>query len=152
MYLIDYHYLIQSISYCICRPVKWYVSMDVTFQRENPDGTDRTTLAYFQSTPVVMMNQTQTSAHMEDAVSRIENRVETFTTDGSGWTIQHIGNVTLHVATYDPIGGSSFIPTPRWIALKKATVNIQNKDDNLLFSLFGFSCVSSTGETCSTCY
>ena len=106
--------------------------MDVKFGRENPDGSAKSTTAYFRSVPAIMMNQFDTQQHLEDAICRIDSLVNTFTNDGSGWTINEIGNVALHMADYDAIGGSQYIQSPKWLALKKATLNIRN-DDNQCF-------------------
>src|SRR5688572_25980078 len=76
------------------------------------------------------MNLSQISGHLENAIRRIDTLVDTFTNEGSTLTIDHIGNVTLHMATYDAIGGSSHIPTYKWLKDKKAVVNIKNDDDN----------------------
>ena len=35
----------------------------------------------------------------------------------------------LKIARFNPVGGSSWVPTPRYVAAKKATINVQNKKD-----------------------
>src|SRR5678815_1267964 len=82
-----------------------------------------------KSTPAIMINQSETPQQLEDAVIRLDTLIETFTNVGSGWTINQLGNVTLHIADYDAIGGSSYIASPAWLSKKKATLNIVNKDD-----------------------
>jgi hypothetical protein len=56
-------------------------------------------------------------------------RIVQFVENGSGWTIQSVDFLTLHSVAYRPIAGSSYIPTPKYIQNKKATINIQNKDE-----------------------
>lgn len=131
-------------------PLKWYVGLEVHFNRENPDGSTMTTVAYFQSIPTILLNPTQTLPHLEDAINRFSSLIDSFTSDGSGWTTNHIGNVKLHTATYDPVGGSSYIKSPPWLAAKKATVNIVN-NDNYCFFVFCGSCFSSSEDSCRTC-
>ena len=111
-------------------PVKWYIALEVKFGRENPDGSAKSTTAYFRTQPAIMMNQFETQQHLEEGKSRLDSLVDTFTNDGSGWTINEIGNVTLHTADYDAIGGSQYIQSPKWLALKTATLNIRNEDNN----------------------
>src|SRR5688572_16813937 len=82
-----------------------------------------------RSTPAIMINQFETPQQLEDAVTRLDTLIETFTNAGSGWSINQLGNVTLHIADYDAIGGSSYIASPAWLSKKKATLNIVNKDD-----------------------
>src|SRR5688572_24300183 len=116
-------------TYCTFRPNKWYVALDVKFERDNPDGGTKRTTAYMRSTPAIMINQIETQQQIEDAVIRLDTLIDTFTNVGSGWTINQLGNVTLHMADYDAIGGSSYITSPAWLSKKKATLNIKNNDE-----------------------
>lgn len=47
---------------------------------------------------------------------------------GSNWTLDKILGLTLNVAKYSPIRGSSFIPVPIRLRVKKAIINVQNSD------------------------
>ena len=49
--------------------------------------------------------------------------------NGSGWLLDSLLSMRMKTAKYNPIGGSSYIPTPEWIRNRNATVNIQNTDD-----------------------
>ena len=35
----------------------------------------------------------------------------------------------LHTVKYVPLGGSSYIPLPRFLGAKKAIINLKNEDD-----------------------
>src|SRR5207245_813263 len=48
---------------------------------------------------------------------------------GSGWITQRIKGVTIHTVTFNPVGGSSNIPTPTRLALRKVIVNVQNHNE-----------------------
>ena len=136
--------------YCNFRPNKWYVALDVKFERDNPDGGTKRTTAYMRSTPAIMINQFETQQQLEDAVIRLDTLIDTFTNVGSGWTINQLGNVTLHIGDYDVIGGSNYIASPKWLELKKATVNIKNKD-NLCFAYCMLAASHPQKNRCSTC-
>jgi len=91
--------------------------MNVVFTRQNPDGrTDRTS-PHFQSRPVVQLNYINTIDHIEEAITRLNTLVEIHMDQGSGWIIEEIRNVSL--ATYDNIGGSSYIKSPESLANNK---------------------------------
>src|SRR6218665_1940972 len=102
--------------------------MDCNYVRPAPDGMASTT-SYFKSVPAIMLNNLDIQQQITEAIERVEILSERFTRDESAWVIDEIENVTLHTSLYDPIGGSSYIPTPDWISHKKATINIQNNDD-----------------------
>ena len=38
-------------------------------------------------------------------------------------------SLNLHTVKYVPLGGSSYIPLPKFLAAKKAIINLKNKDD-----------------------
>ena len=38
-------------------------------------------------------------------------------------------SLDLHTVKYEPLGGSSYIPLPRFLAAKKAIMNLRNEDD-----------------------
>src|SRR6218665_2175674 len=89
--------------------------MNVVFTRQNPDGgTDRTS-PHFQSRPVVQLNHINTMDHIEEAITRLNTLVEIYTDQGSGWIIEEIRNVSLNLAAYDNIGGSSYFKSPEWL-------------------------------------
>src|ERR1043165_1410376 len=121
-YLIPFHMYYFS-------PNKWYIGLEVQFERGNPDGSTRMTTAHMRSTPAIMLNGNEIQQQIEGGINRIDALVDTFANVGSGWTINQIGNVTLHIADYDNIGGSSYIASPAWLSKKKATLNIRNNDE-----------------------
>ena len=38
-------------------------------------------------------------------------------------------SLDLHIVKYEPLGGSSYIPLPGFLAAKKAIINLKNEDD-----------------------
>ena len=58
-----------------------------------------------------------------------------FQNNGSGWVFERVVQLDIHIDRYDPLRGSSYIPTPEELALKKAIVNVQNKNDDECFKL-----------------
>lgn len=61
-----------------------------------------------------------------------------FVTKGSGWSLNITDELQLRVNIINPLRGSSFIPLPKHIALKKAVINIQNTNSKC----FKYSIVS----------
>ena len=48
---------------------------------------------------------------------------------GSGFSLQSITNLVLQINKYDPLKGSSYIELPKWLANKKAIINVKNTDN-----------------------
>ena len=52
-----------------------------------------------------------------------------FQRQGSSWRIHSVLSLDLHTVKYEPLGFSSYIPLPAFLAAKKAIVNLKNEDD-----------------------
>jgi hypothetical protein len=59
----------------------------------------------------------------------LDGELDRFTNVGSGWTITAILRFTIRIGQYRPMTGSSYIPTPKALAVKHAIVNVFNQDD-----------------------
>ena len=57
------------------------------------------------------------------------NEIDNFTEGGSGWVFISIVHLKIHTVKYEPMGGSSYIPRPKYLADKKAIINLKNNDD-----------------------
>ena len=76
----------------------------------------------------------------EEEVKQIVNRsilirdkdIETFTHNGSSWQFIGLDRVVVTIYDYTLARGRSYIPTPPALASKKAIVNMQNTDNNVL--------------------
>ncbi|CAG7723689.1 unnamed protein product [Allacma fusca] len=72
------------------------------------------------------------SGDLEGAYQQFENMIKTkseeFQSKGSGWSLEKILFLEVNINKYKPIGGSSYIPLPKWLTNKKAIINIQNED------------------------
>ena len=77
----------------------------------------------------ILLRPDQIDEQIELAITTILERIEAFIAIGSDWTIKRIDCHLLKFARYNPLGGSSYIPTPKSIAGKHAIVNVQNKDE-----------------------
>ena len=62
-------------------------------------------------------------------INKINLDMEKYQQNGSGWAFNRIKKLEINLADYSPTKGSSYIDLPKWIKLKKAIINIKNKDD-----------------------
>jgi hypothetical protein len=69
-----------------------------------------------------------------DLHAELAREVDRFTNMGSGWTLTVILRFRVHVGEYRPLVGSSFIPTPASLAVKKALINVYNPYDEMCFA------------------
>ena len=52
-----------------------------------------------------------------------------FQRQGSNWRFHSALSLDLHTVKYEPLGCSSYIPLPMFLAAKKAIINLRNEDD-----------------------
>ena len=52
-----------------------------------------------------------------------------FQRQGSNWRFCSVFSLDLHTVKYEPLGGSSYIPLPKFLAAKKAIINLKNEHD-----------------------
>jgi len=56
------------------------------------------------------------------------SQVENFRKRGSGYVLDRVIGFVLCVNVFRPLHGSSYLPTPNWLANKHCIINVQNQD------------------------
>jgi len=105
--------------------------MDIAFYRTTPDGEIQRTSGRFRTQPAVTSYASELS--VDHMIGEFLRAIEAFNRLGSQWKVDYILDFSITLAPFRPAQGSSFIPTPRHIAVKKCVVNVQNRDDQLCF-------------------
>ena len=92
---------------------------------------------HFNSTQRVILNIDGLDDEVLAGVAQIEDRIETFLAKGSGWVVDSIIHLDLHIARYQALCGSgsgfSFQDLPDQLKKKKCIVNVVNLNDNKCF-------------------
>ena len=85
--------------------------------------------AQFHSTVETVLS----SSSAEDAYKRMTQKslqnMANFQRQGSNWRFKSIVALEIFKARYVPLRGSSYIPLPKTLTLKKAIINLKNKDN-----------------------
>ena len=113
--------------------LKFYIIVKAQLSRTNSDGDEQIATPYFCSAPKIILQSTDIADEIDTAGERIKELLATHEGHGSGFKLDIILDCQLQVATYDRIGGSSYIPLPKYIQSKKATINIKNVSDENCF-------------------
>ena len=102
------------------RGIKYNIVMKVRFTK-----ADITQSAYFSSPPI-----TTISENINLGTSSILNKIDTWISNGSGWTVDKVEGHFINVVVYRPLRGSSYEELPKELKNSKmGLLNIQNKDD-----------------------
>jgi len=101
--------------------------MEVEFYRTGPEEIDiQFTTARFYIPP---MTTDVDELNLSDIIAQFANTIEGFSGQNSGWIISQIKYLRLCWGCYRPLMAGTYIPSPKWLALKHAIVNIQSIDD-----------------------
>ena len=111
------------------RGMKWYGVLHVRFVRRGEDGEEVTTEAYFHATARSAFTSDSLEAQLIEMEQEIMAHLEEFQREGSGWSVDVVLALDIFMAKYAPLQGGYTIPTPQFIAKKKATINIVNEDE-----------------------
>ena len=64
------------------------------------------------------------------ALRRLWQEIDTFEEGGSGWIVNHLVQLDLHVVSHDPLRASGHLKLPSWLSRLRAVRNIKNKDND----------------------
>jgi len=90
----------------------------------------------FQSKTEIILKATNLDELWIEMVEQILENISVFQMNGSGWTFHSIVSLDINTEKYKPLRGGSWVPTPKFLANKKALVNMKfqsekkNKEDN----------------------
>ena len=113
--------------------LKFYLNLKTQLSRTSTDGEEQIATPYFCSIPKIILYSTDIGGEIDIAGDRIKELLATHEGQGSGFKLDTILDCQLHVANYDRIGGSSYVPLPKYVQSKTATINIKNVSDENCF-------------------
>ena len=96
------------------------------------DETTEEVLTTIRSRRYNILNEEDLNKAVNNAGNDIQIMLENKQLKKSGLSIKKVNKITIHYDKYDPTRAGQYIELPRWIALKKACINIKNYD-NLCF-------------------
>ena len=85
--------------------------------------------AAFHSKTEVNLESTNSNELFSKMKETILEFLGKFQRKGSNWRFRSVLSLDLHTVEYEPLGGSSYIPLPKFLAAKKAIINLKNEDD-----------------------
>ena len=97
------------------------------FMRKTGEGRLMRVPAYFATLPVVV-NDAQ-DYNIDTLQANLEHKVEQWNKRGSNFNIERVSRFVISVHPYRPLHGSTFVPTPEFLANKRCLVNVQNNDE-----------------------
>ena len=86
-------------------------------------------VAEFHSKTEVNLESTNSNELFSTTKETALDSLTKFQSQGLNWRCRSVLNLNLHTVMYEPLGASSYIPLPKFLAAKKAIINLKNEDD-----------------------
>ena len=83
----------------------------------------------FHSKTEVNLESTDSKELFSKMKETVLEHLAKFQRQGSNWRFHSVLSLDLHTVKYVPLGGSSYIPLHKFLAAKKAIINLKNEDD-----------------------
>ena len=77
----------------------------------------------------LVLHNEDVEAGVKQSIKEIMDNFLEYQREGSNWTLDHIIELNVHEAKYNPIGGSTYLELPKEIRDKQACINVNIKDD-----------------------
>jgi len=83
----------------------------------------------FRSKNEIVLESTNKNELWSLLTEQVLEDLAKFQMNGSGWTFHSIVALDIHTVGYEPLNGSSWVPLPKFLASKKAIVNMKIADN-----------------------
>ena len=85
--------------------------------------------AVFHSKTDVNLEKTHSNELFSKMKETVLDSLAKFQIQGSNWRFHSVLSLDPHTVKYEPLGGCSYITLPKFLAAKKAIINLKNEDD-----------------------
>ena len=110
--------------------VKYTLAIQVAFVKIDSESSIK---GWFWSSTVrnatVIIDKSNIQESIDSYFDDLQNQIDKFVQNGSGWVLERVIEMELHVVKYRPLKDHAYIQLPKEIELKHACVNIKNDDD-----------------------
>ena len=85
--------------------------------------------AAFHSKTEVNLESTYSNELLSKMKETVLESLAKFQSQGCNWRFHSVLILTLHTIKYEPLDGSTYVSLPKFLAAKKAIINLKNEDD-----------------------
>ena len=113
------------------KPIKLRFIVTPKFKKTDlSTGETEENLGYFSTKTERVYNQDEIDEIFNLMIEKVLEFIEAFQKEKLGWVYFSIFRFDIGISPFNPIGRSSFIPTPSFIANKNATIIVENRNDH----------------------
>ena len=99
--------------------------MSKALDKDNPKETETSFYFHARNRSVLNVND----VNLEGVIEEIEGKIADFIRLGSGWILDEVDHLDVTFNKMNPLGGGTYMDLPKFIADKKACINVKNNDN-----------------------
>ena len=84
-------------------PLKIFMVYQCNLTKLNPEGVEERNYVYFHSRNRRLLSIDEFEEYFEDVIGEINEKLGQYMGEASGWIMDSITSVNLHIARYNPI-------------------------------------------------
>jgi len=116
--------------------IKVSLEMKIEFKKENEEREIQYIENYFrEDQPEVFSindDENKIKGYFEDTFEKINNKLDQWVKEGSGWEVEKIELVYVNIARFQPLRGGTYLPLPEKLKNKKVIIDVENEDNECL--------------------
>ena len=110
------------------RGFKAIISLHVVFCKADKEDEVTDPPVVLKSNAFTCLDGSSVDECMDIALGEINEKIDEFIRNGSGWVLHHLDKIDLGILKYNPLKASSYIELPKRIENRRACLNIKNED------------------------
>ncbi len=109
---------------------KWYAVLKTSLVKYNQAGEEIRATPVFRSNCFLLFNEREIPEQLEVAGEQMLDKFSNYMRDGSGWALDRVIRINVHIAPYRPLAARGRVKLPEALALKRAILNIKSRKDD----------------------
>ncbi|XP_046547498.1 uncharacterized protein LOC124257474 [Haliotis rubra] len=130
-FLADEQFNVETILHDFLhekKGMKWFLTLKLKFIKYDENNESHLAEPVLRSKHFWMTNLAEINEQLAEAFQHLYASSQEFQAEGSGWILEGIIQLEVNTAEYVPLSASSYIPLSKYLADKKALMNIHNND------------------------
>ena len=117
----------RAVQFYLSLHANFHLNTDVTFLTNPP--------AVLSSDTIEVYDWSDIHNALNSIYENLTSTIEDFQQGGSGWGLDKLLALDLHLLEFDPLRATSYIPLPTCIQNRKAVINIRNNEEKCFYGL-----------------
>ena len=111
------------------RAVNFYMSLQANFHLSTDETFQTNPHAVLNTNAMEVYNLSDIHNALNSTYGNLVSAIEDFQQRGSGWVLNKLLILDLHLPEFNPLRATSYIPLPGGVQNMKAVIGLKNKDE-----------------------